>query len=427
MQVAGGCCAGAQAVRYRAVRRRRGVGLRGAGDGEAVRRGWVLGALPKVRPMDSVSGDWDEDDDGFRTSAGNRLIAENRRAMRTVFTHEDWLRHMSPYESFRHVVQSARSRILAQVAPEACFHVGLAALVAVANWALGGASGSPALSAPPQVFELTAPSLGLLLVFRTEASYSRWVEARKLVGQLVNDSRKMMRVCLQVGEEDATVREAIVRYNIAFCRSFMANLRPSYGPCCMDMRTELAKTLTEQESERIVSATSSPPLFVLHCLCEAIESAGVASNRGADAICDSYADTLGNCERLFKTPIPRAYTHHSSRFLFIWLALLPLALVREFPNVFEVVPAEAFVAVLLLGIKQIGITIEEPFGVLPLEELCDLIQKECIEAVSERKLFRELVTCTRGDEALRNEAAAKLNMWWDPKDKLLVSRPCEVE
>ena len=385
-------------------------------------------ARASPRPMDSTSGEW-EYESMMDSDERNRAIAENRRAMRTVFTFDDWLRHMSPYESFKHVVQSGRSRILAQVAPEATFHVTLAFAVAVINY-LGARDGGGALvvSAPPEIFELTAPSLGLLLVFRTEASYSRWVEARKLVGQLVNDSRKMMRVCLQVGEESETVRNAIVRYNVAFCRSFMASLRPSYGPCCMDMRTELAKTLTEQESERIVNATSSPPLFVLHCLIQAIESAGAElRNRGADEICDSYADTLGNCERLFKTPIPRAYTHHSSRFLFIWLAFLPLALVREFPNVFEVVPAEAFVAVLLLGIKQIGIIIEEPFGVLPLEQLCDLIQKECIEAVSERKLFKELVNCTRGDEALKKEVASKLAMWWDPADAIASSRPCEVE
>ena len=53
-----------------------------------------------------------------------------------------------------------------------------------------------------QGFNLTAFALSLLLVFRTNSSYDRWWEARKLWGGVVNRCRDIVR---QVGRHGATV------------------------------------------------------------------------------------------------------------------------------------------------------------------------------------------------------------------------------
>ena len=42
-------------------------------------------------------------------------------------------------------------------------------------------------------FNLTSFALSLLLVFRTNASYARWVDARTLWGGVVNRSRDVVR------------------------------------------------------------------------------------------------------------------------------------------------------------------------------------------------------------------------------------------
>merc|ERR1712134_77620 len=57
-----------------------------------------------------------------------------------------------------------------------------------------------------------------------------------------------------------------------------------------------------------------------------------------DMVC-KLVDYLGACERIFRSPIPLVYTRHTARFL--------------------------------TGIEELGIQIEEPFGILPLEALCD--------------------------------------------------------
>ncbi|KIY95166.1 hypothetical protein MNEG_12797 [Monoraphidium neglectum] len=83
----------------------------------------------------------------------------------------------------------------------------------------------------------------------------------------------------------------------------------------------------------------------------------------------AFEDILGTCERLLRTPIPLSYTRHTSRFLVIWLALLPFTLFGSLG--LATPPLCLMIAFLLLGIEEIGVSIEEPFSILALEAVCD--------------------------------------------------------
>ena len=48
----------------------------------------------------------------------------------------------------------------------------------------------------------------------------------------------------------------------------------------------------------------------------------------------------------------------------IWLALMPFTLWKTCH--WAIIPVSAVIAFLLLGIEEIGVQIEEPFGILPL-------------------------------------------------------------
>ena len=61
---------------------------------------------------------------------------------------------------------------------------------------------------------------------------------------------------------------------------------------------------------------------------------------------------------------PLMSCRHTSRFLVIWLCFLPFTLWRACHWV--MVPAAVTIAFLLLGVEEIGVQIEEPFGILPL-------------------------------------------------------------
>ncbi len=74
----------------------------------------------------------------------------------------------------------------------------------------------------------------------------------------------------------------------------------------------------------------------------------------------TLSDILAGCERLLRAPIPVSYTRHTSRFLGVWLTLLPFAL-YESCGVWTV-PVVAGISAVLCGIEEIGVHVEEPFG-----------------------------------------------------------------
>jgi putative membrane protein len=59
---------------------------------------------------------------------------------------------------------------------------------------------------------------------------------------------------------------------------------------------------------------------------------------------------VGACERIIRTPIPLAYTRHTSRFMVIWLTALPLGLYETCS--WGTIPLAVVIAFLLLGAWQ---------------------------------------------------------------------------
>ena len=90
-------------------------------------------------------------------------------------------------------------------------------------------------------------------------------------------------------------------------------------------------------------------------------------------------DELGACERIKKTPVPKAYVLHTRRFIVLYLVTLPFALSKLD---WYAAPAVFCIAYAFLGIEAIGIAIEDPFQYgandLPLGDICDGIRKNLL-------------------------------------------------
>ena len=101
----------------------------------------------------------------------------SRKFRRTVYTHEDWVRHRSPDRFFRYIASVPTSGIAKNLARELYFLTAITALVVFYNGLITGyqdinglAHGPvwsspflPPLTLPMQPFALASPSLGLLL------------------------------------------------------------------------------------------------------------------------------------------------------------------------------------------------------------------------------------------------------------------------
>lgn len=228
---------------------------------------------------------------------------------------------------------------------------GIAALAAAYETLLAnGIIDLPHCYLPAQPVATTSFALSLLLVFRTNTGYFRWNEARTLWGGVLNRSRDIVRQGLTAFPvDDIVAKQMLTRWSIAFSKSLMVHLREDG-----DIEKELIDILPPQELEAL-KASPHRPVYVLHVLTEIIARAKL--NPNIEVMINSnltfFHDSLGACERLLRTPIPLSYTRHTGRFLLLWLFALPFTLVQ--PLGWGVVPATGLIAMLLLGIDEIGV------------------------------------------------------------------------
>jgi ion channel-forming bestrophin family protein len=124
---------------------------------------------------------------------------ESRKYRRTVYTHDDWVKHRSPERFTRNLMSTTNSGIYKNIGNEVLATTGVALFVVLWNMLTGTYTDFagvehlgilkdtilPVFSLPLAPFTLSSPSLGLLLVFRTNAGYQRWDEARKNWGYVI--------------------------------------------------------------------------------------------------------------------------------------------------------------------------------------------------------------------------------------------------
>ena len=69
-------------------------------------------------------------------------------------------------------------------------------------------------------------------------------------------------------------------------------------------------------------------------------------------------------DKIVSTPMPLSYTRHTTRSLLVYLFAIPFAL---WPSAGWLTPVILFfISIILLGIEECGVQIEEPFAILPL-------------------------------------------------------------
>ena len=111
---------------------------------------------------------------------------------------------------------------------------------------------------------------------------------------------------------------------------------------------------------------------------------GILANM--DTNLSAMEDIVGTCGRILGTPLPLGFTRHTSRFMILWLTMLPLALWQ--PCRWGMVPVCVMISFLLLGIEECGVAIEEPFSILPLDLFCSTIKAN----VEEMEAWSEIMT-----------------------------------
>jgi putative membrane protein len=232
------------------------------------------------------------------------------------------------------------------------------------------------LAIPSLLHSLVGLALGLLLVFRTNASYDRFWEGRKLWGGIVNETRNLIREAAPLLDEDRALLHELTRWTAVFPYAAARSLRgqPGLGPLTAALPpSEVAGVDQSQHAALAVAGHMTATL-------NQAREQGLISDIlyvALDQNTHQLIDYLGGCERIRKTPLPFAYVVHLRRALVLYCYTLPFALVSSYGwyTIMDVL----LIGYVFFGIEEIGVEIEGPFGDddndLPLDDICETIHR----------------------------------------------------
>jgi ion channel-forming bestrophin family protein len=270
-------------------------------------------------------------------------------------------------------------KVQGSVTPYIMGRVMLFCFFAALVWAVASLTGTETgMAVAP--YEIVGVVLALLLVLRTNAGYDRWYEARKLWGGIVNQSRNLGTIGAIYGPKDPRWQDQFARWTAAFSHACRHSLRGETD--VSDMQSLLGK---EQAAQ--VASSQHMPMYVAGHLARLLREA--VDNNLMDRFAFMQAeheraaliDHVGACERIIRTPLARVFSIKIRRFLFLYLTVLPIAIVDKTGVMTPLIVL--LVAYPLLSLDQIGIELQSPFSRerlshLPLDEISANIEKNVL-------------------------------------------------
>jgi len=240
----------------------------------------------------------------------------------------------------------------------------------------------PSVYLPIGPFEYAGLVMGLILVFRVNAGYDRWWEARKLWGNIVNHCRNLVIIIenyLQTG--DTKEKSRVINYVAAMPFLVKNNLRGDNS--CDDVKhlvgeLDLLKIMRSDNEPVVLSSMIAHALNHFRTQNQLDSFAFFRAEETRGLILDCH----GACERILKTPIPFVMAIKSRRFIFLFLMALPFATVTTSLYITPIITG--LVAYALFSLDQIGVELQNPFSEsslshLPLSDICLNIEKNILE------------------------------------------------
>lgn len=218
------------------------------------------------------------------------------------------------------------------------------------------------LSFPISITTILGTALSLLLGFRTNSAYDRWWEARKCWGEIVNDSRTLVRQSLAFIEGESQEKDELVsniaHLQIAWCYALANSLRRTQVLVYADLH------LTAEEHDYI-SAQDNIPNAILNLIQFRIAQAHENGNiktllyQNIDETLRRLCDAMGKCERIKNTIFPTQYSFFVYLVIFIFTLILPMGLVESIGRI--AIPITFVISFLFFYVEWIANILQNPF------------------------------------------------------------------
>lgn len=245
------------------------------------------------------------------------------------------------------------------------------------------------LTIPMAIPSILGTAISLFLGFRTNSAYQRWWEARKVWGEIINNSRTFARQVLQFGDplKERDLRTRIINRQISWNWSLAYRLRK------LGWSIESKKYLITAEVEQLKSAEHIPNLLLLS------QEKDLNQLKHKKAIDDFYlrkidstlkelCDSMGKCERIKTTVFPTQYALFTLIFINLFLFLLPLG-IAESLGYFSI-PIHIAIGFTFGMIQSIAESMQNPFdnkpNDIPMFSICRTIERNLLEMIGNKDL-----------------------------------------
>ena len=231
-----------------------------------------------------------------------------------------------------------------------------------------------------QLHTYLSVALVFLLVQRTNSSYDRYSEGRKQLGALGITARNL-----------AVKSNSVIPDSEQGFRTEISSLIGAYVLC---VKEHLREGITQKELKGLSTANreelekfSSPINGILSILGKRLHSCidqkwmAPPEFGSFNSSLDDLQAVLRALDRIRFTPLPFAYVNQLKVFMMIYLGTLPLVLIPKFDYLTLI--GMFFAVYAFVGIEEIGLEIEDPFGDdpndLPIEQICQGTKRDVAE------------------------------------------------
>lgn len=252
------------------------------------------------------------------------------------------------------------------------------------------------LSFPISITTILGTALSLLLGFRTNSAYDRWWEARKSWGEIVNDSRTLVRQAMAFIEAPANEKQELVsniaHLQIAWCYALANSLRRTQVLVYADLH------LTAQE-HAYVSAQDNIPNAILTLIqfrmAELHDSAKIKTllYQNIDDTLRRLCDAMGKCERIKNTVFPTQYSFFVHLVIFIFTLVLPMGLVESIGRI--AIPITFTISFLFFYVEWIAYIMQNPFengpNDIPMTSMSRNIEINLLQLIAADKIPEKIL------------------------------------
>ncbi len=220
---------------------------------------------------------------------------------------------------------------------------------------------------PISIASTLGVAISILLSYKINQSYERWWEARKLWGEIVNDSRTLVfQLQMYINAENPLIA-TICNRNIAWCYSLGHTLRQQ------DATEVIKEWLSEKDADLLKKGNVSVPVGILSLQIQSLKKLhdknelDKFSQIEIEKTITRLTASMGKCERIKKTVFPPIYRYglHGSIYLFvIFLSLSVTFKLQHFVLEFMIL---VIVSMVFFFLEKAAYRMQDPFENLPTD------------------------------------------------------------